>query len=115
MLDIYIFQLLYYQSLFDLKLGKFKAEYKGQMELYLKYLEKHEKEDDENRPLGIILCSDKNEEQIELLELGESDIHIAKYLTVLPPKDKFEKRLHRAIENAKQKYKIKNYKEDELI
>mgnify|MGYP000048791828 CR=1 FL=1 len=74
-----------------------------------------EKEDDENRPLGIILCSDKNEEQIELLELGESDIHIAKYLTVLPPKDKFEKRLHRAIENAKQKYKIKNYKEDELI
>ncbi|MCT7546484.1 PDDEXK nuclease domain-containing protein [Aliarcobacter cryaerophilus] len=118
--DFYIDLLFYNRKLkrliaIDLKLGKFKAEYKGQMELYLKYLEKHEKEDDENRPLGIILCSDKNEEQIELLELGESDIHIAKYLTVLPPKDKFEKRLHRAIENAKQKYKIKNYKEDELI
>ncbi len=98
----------------DLKLGKFKAEYKGQMELYLKYLEKHEKEDDENRPLGIILCSDKNETN-QAAGLGESHIHIAKYLTVLPPKDKFEKRLHRAIENAKQKYKIKNYKEDDLI
>ena len=118
--DFYIDLLFYNRKLkrliaIDLKLGKFKAEYKGQMELYLKYLEKHEKEDDENRPLGIILCSDKNEEQIELLELGESDIHIAKYLTVLPPKDKFEKRLHRAIENAKQKYKIKNYNEDGFI
>lgn len=88
----------------DLKLGKFKAEYKGQMELYLKYLEKYEKEEDENSPLGVILCSDKNQEQIELLELEKSDIHVAKYLTVLPSKKDFEKRLHKAIENAKQKY-----------
>ena len=64
------------------------------------------KKDDENRPLGIILCKDKNERN-RALELGESDIHIAKYLKVLPPKDKFEKRLHRAIENAKQKHKKK--------
>jgi predicted nuclease of restriction endonuclease-like (RecB) superfamily len=110
--DFYIDLLFYNRKLkrliaLDLKLGKFKAEYKGQMELYLKYLEKYEKEEDENTPLGIILCSDKNQEQIELLELEKSDIHVAKYLTILPPKEEFEKRLHKAIENAKQKYQIK--------
>jgi len=107
--DFYIDLLFYNRKLkrliaLDLKLEKFKAEYKGQMELYLKYLEKYEKEEDENTPLGIILCSDKNQEQIELLELEKSDIHVAKYLTILPPKEEFEKRLHKAIENAKQKY-----------
>ncbi|MDN5090822.1 PDDEXK nuclease domain-containing protein [Aliarcobacter butzleri] len=107
--DFYIDLLFYNRKLkrliaLDLKLGKFKAEYKGQMELYLKYLEKYEKEEDENTPLGIILCSDKNQEQIELLELEKSDIHVAKYLTILPPKEEFEKRLHKAIENAKEKY-----------
>lgn len=107
--DFYIDLLFYNRKLkrliaIDLKLGKFKSEYKGQMELYLKWLEKYEKEEDENRPLGIILCADKNEEQIELLELEQSDIHVAKYLTVLPPKEVFEHRLHVAIENAKHKY-----------
>lgn len=107
--DFYIDLLFYNRKLkrliaFDLKLGRFKAQYKGQMELYLKYLEKYEKEEDENSPLGVILCSDKNEEQIELLELEKSDIHVAKYFTVLPSKQEFEKRLHKAIRNAKQKY-----------
>ena len=110
--DFYIDLLFYNRKLkrliaLDLKLGKFKAEYKGQMELYLKYLEKYEKEEDENTPLGIILCSDKNQEQIELLELEKSDIHVAKYLTILPPKEEFEKRLHKAIQNAKQKYQTR--------
>ncbi|UYF44073.1 PDDEXK nuclease domain-containing protein [Aliarcobacter cryaerophilus] len=110
--DFYIDLLFYNRKLkrliaLDLKLGKFKAEYKGQMELYLKYLEKYEKEEDENTPLGIILCSDKNQEQIELLELEKSDIHVAKYLTILPPKEEFEKRLHKAIQKAKEKYQIK--------
>ena len=110
--DFYIDLLFYNRKLkrliaLDLKLGKFKAEYKGQMDLYLKYLEKYEKEEDENTPLGIILCSDKNQEQIELLELEKSDIHVAKYLTILPPKEEFEKRLHKAIQNAKEKYQIK--------
>jgi len=107
--DFYIDLLFYNRKLerliaIDLKLGKFKAEYKGQMELYLRWLEKYEKEEDENRPLGIILCADKNEEQIELLELEHSDIHVAKYLTILPPKEVFEHRLHLAIEKAKHKY-----------
>ena len=110
--DFYIDLLFYNRKLkrlvaIDLKLGRFKAEFKGQMELYLKYLEKYEMEEDENTPLGIILCSSKNEEQIELLELEKSDIHVAKYLTILPSKEDFEKRLHQAIEDAKEKYQIK--------
>lgn len=110
--DFYIDLLFYNRKLkrlvaLDLKLGRFKSEYKGQMELYLKYLEKYEMEEDENPPLGIILCSSKNEEQIELLELDKSDIHVASYLTVLPPKEEFEKRLHQAIEHAKEKYELR--------
>ncbi len=92
----------------DLKIGRFKAEYKGQMELYLKWLSKYEKEEGENEPLGIILCADKKEEQIELLELEKSGIHVAQYLTVLPPKDVLEAKLHQAIESAKAKYFIDN-------
>lgn len=90
----------------DLKIGKFKAEYKGQMELYLKWLSKYEKEEGENEPLGIILCADKKEEQIELLELEKSAIHVAQYLTVLPPREILEAKLHQAIESAKAKYMI---------
>jgi predicted nuclease of restriction endonuclease-like (RecB) superfamily len=85
----------------ELKLGKFKASYKGQMELYLRYLEKYEKEEDENSPIGIILCADKQSEQIELLELDKSNIHVAQYLTVLPAKEILEQKLHQAIANAK--------------
>lgn len=92
----------------DLKIGRFKAEYKGQMELYLKWLSKYEKEDGENEPLGIILCADKKEEQIELLELEKSGIHVARYLTVLPPKEVLEAKLHQAIESARAKYLIEN-------
>lgn len=92
----------------DLKIGRFKAEYKGQMELYLKWLSKYEKEEGENEPLGIILCADKKEEQIELLELEKSGIHVAQYLTVLPPREILEAKLHQAIESAKAKYLIDN-------
>ena len=92
----------------DLKIGRFKAEYKGQMELYLKWLSKYEKEEGENEPLGIILCADKKEEQIELLELEKSGIHVAQYLTILPPKDVLEAKLHQAIESVKAKYFIDN-------
>mgnify|MGYP000394346502 CR=1 FL=1 len=111
--DFYIDLLFYNRKLkrlvvIDLKLGKFKSEYKGQMELYLKWLKKHETEEGENKPLGIILCASKNEEQIELLELEKSDIHVAKYLTILPPKEEFEQKLHQVIINARQKYKMIN-------
>lgn len=92
----------------ELKIGKFKASHKGQMELYLKWLEKYEKEEGENSPIGIILCADKKSEQIELLELDKSNIHVAQYLTVLPAKEKLEAKLHQALINAKEKYNVKD-------
>jgi len=104
--DFYIDLLFYNRKLkrlvaIDLKVGRFKAEYKGQMEMYLRWLAKHEQEADENPPLGIILCAGKKQEQIELLELDQSGIHVAEYLTVLPPREALEQRLHQAVINAK--------------
>ncbi len=90
--------------LIELKLGKFKALYKGQVELYLKWLDKYEKEEGEESPIGIILCADKQSEQIELLELDRSNIHVAQYLTVLPAREKLEAKLHSALMMAKEKY-----------
>ena len=106
--DFYIDLLFYNRKLrrlvaIDLKLGDFKAEYKGQMELYLRWLTKHEQEAQENPPLGIILCAGKKHEQIELLELDKSGIHVAEYLTVLPPREVLQAKLHQSIENARQR------------
>lgn len=84
----------------ELKLGKFKAAFKGQMELYLRWLDKHERKEGEASPLGIILCAEKDHEQIELLELNESDIHVAQYITK-PLETMLKQELHLAIENAR--------------
>jgi hypothetical protein len=81
----------------ELKLDKFKAEYKGQMELYLRWLEKYEQQPGEFSPLGLILCASKSEEQIELLQLGKSGIRVSAYWTELPPRDLLQKKLHEAI------------------
>lgn len=85
----------------ELKIGEFKATYKGQMELYLRWLDKHEREPEEASPLGIILCTGKKREQIELLELDKSGIHVAEYLTTLPPRAVLGERLQQAIERAR--------------
>lgn len=92
----------------DLKIGKFKAAYKGQMELYLKWLAKYEKEEWEESPIGIILCADKKSEQIELLELDKSNIHVAQYLTVLPQKEKLQAKLHESLQRAREKYHVED-------
>ena len=81
----------------DLKLGKFKPEYKGQMELYLKYLKKYEMQPGEEEPLGLLLCSEGNTEHIELLMLDEQNIKVAQYLTVLPEKQWFIDKMNRSI------------------
>ncbi|PWV77386.1 YhcG family protein [Halomonas sp. A11-A] len=104
--DFYIDLLFYNRKLrrlvaIDLKLGRFKAEYKGQMELYLRWLARHEQEAGENPPLGIILCAGKQREQIELLELDKSGIHVAEYLTVLPPREALKAKLHQSIAAAR--------------
>jgi predicted nuclease of restriction endonuclease-like (RecB) superfamily len=84
----------------DLKLGKFKAEYKGKMELYLNWLNEYEKSPGEDEPMGIILCTEKSEEQIRLLKLNKGNIRVSQYLTALPPKDLMVSKLHQAVQFA---------------
>ena len=103
--DYYIDLLFYHRGLrrlvaIDLKLGKFKAAYKGQMELYLRWLEKHEVREGEELPVGLILCADKSEEHVELLMLDEKRIKVAQYLTALPSKNILKERLQQAIQIA---------------
>lgn len=85
----------------DLKIGKFKPAYKGQMELYLRYLEKHDTEPDEERPIGLILCAEGNQEQIELLQLDKANIKVAEYITQHLPKELLAKKLHQFTITAK--------------
>lgn len=104
--DYYIDLLFYHRRLkclvaIDLKIGEFEASFKGQMELYLRYLEKYEMVEGENTPIGLILCAGKNEEHIELLQFYKSNIRVADYLTQLPPKEILQAKLHKAIEIAR--------------
>jgi predicted nuclease of restriction endonuclease-like (RecB) superfamily len=89
--DFYLDLLFYHRDLrrlvaIELKLDKFRPEHKGQMELYLRWLDKYERKQGEESPLGMILCAGKKQEQIELLELGGAGIHVAEYLVELPPR-----------------------------
>lgn len=92
----------------ELKLGDFKAEYKGQMELYLRWLDKYERCPGEEQPMGLILCAGKKNERIELLELDRSGIHVAEYLTELPPKKILQEKLHNAIKRARKRLEIQS-------
>lgn len=106
--DYYIDLLFYHRRLqrlvaIDLKIGKFKPAYKAQMELYLNWLSKHERKENEYEPIGLILCADKSNEHIELLELNKGNIRVAQYLTVLPPKKLLQQKLHQAYLQAQKK------------
>lgn len=105
-IDYHLDLLFYHRKLrrlvaIDLKIGKFKPQYKAQMELYLRWLERYEMQPGEEKPVGLLLCSEGNTEHIELLMLDEKDIKVAQYLTELPSKAWFADKLHRAIEIAK--------------
>jgi hypothetical protein len=91
----------------DLKIGKFQAADKGQMELYLRWLDRYERRPEEESPMGLILCAGKSAEHIELLQLGRSGIHVAEYLTELPPRAVLEERLKAAISVAREQLKIR--------
>lgn len=109
--DFYLDLLLYNRRLrrlvlVELKLGKFEAAHKGQIELYLRWLEKYEIERGEETPLGLILCAEGGHEQIELLQLDKAGVRVAKYLTELPPRQALERQLHKAVEQAKQRVEI---------
>ena len=104
--DFYLNLLFYHRSLhrlvaIELKLGSFDAAYKGQMELYLRWLDRYERRLGEEPPIGLILCGEKNREQIELLQLDRGEIRVAEYLVELPPRRLLEAKLHEAIRLAR--------------
>lgn len=112
--DFYLDLLFFHRKLkrlvaIELKLGKFRAGHKGQMELYLKWLNKNERQAGEKMPVGLILCAEKSTEQIELLEMGKEGIMVAEYWTELPPKSVLEEKLHHALIAAKNKLELKNW------
>lgn len=106
--DFYLDLLFYHRKLhrlvaIDLKLGRFKAQYKGQMELYLRWLEANELEPGEESPLGLLLCTEGSEEQIELLQLDKAGIKVAKYLTELPPRKLLMQQIRKSLAEAKER------------
>lgn len=103
--DFYLDLLFFHRRLnclvaVELKLGRFSAAFKGQMELYLRWLEKHERRDHEEPLVGLIFCSSKDHEQVEMLQLGEGEIRVAEYLTELPPREVLQNRLLAARKRA---------------
>lgn len=111
--DDYNLDLLFYHRklkrlvAIELKIDKFKAKYKGQMELYLKWLDKYEKQEGEKPPVGLILCAIASKEQIELLEMHKDGIMVAEYWTELPPKEILEAKLHEALKEARERIERK--------
>ena len=106
--DFYLDLLFYHRKLkrlvaIELKIGKFQAKFKGQMELYLKWLNRYERQEGEEAPIGLILCAEASHEQIELLEMHKDGIIVAEYWTELPPKHELEAKLHQALIEAKER------------
>lgn len=104
--DHYLDLLFYHRHLrrmvaIDLKIGEFKAAYKGQMELYLAWLDRHERARDEEKPIGLILCAGKKAETIELLDMEKDGIRVSSYWTEALPKDLLQKKFHEAVAMAR--------------
>jgi len=111
--DYYMDLLFFHRSLrrlvlIELKLGEFEPEYKGQVELYLRWLNKYERNEGGESPIALILCAEKSQETIELLELDKGSIHVAQYLTKMPPKELLEAKLLEAISIAKAQLEQRN-------
>ncbi len=106
--DHFYIDLLFYNRklkrmiVLELKKGKFKPEYKGQMEFYLNYLKEHETLPGEEAPIGIILCTEKSHSQVQLMDLLNSGIHVAEYWTELPPREVFERKVQEIVLQAKE-------------
>jgi predicted nuclease of restriction endonuclease-like (RecB) superfamily len=107
--DYYLDLLFFHRKLkrlvaIELKLGDFKPADKGQMELYLRWLDKYERQPGEKKPIGLILCAGKKQETVELLELEKSSIRVAQYLTDLPPREILQRELHKAFVQARKRF-----------
>ncbi len=114
--DFHLDLLFYHRHLkrlvaIELKLGKFEASHKGQMELYLKWLDKYEKTEGEQTPIGLILCAESSREQIELLEMHKDGIMVAEYWTELPPKEQLEQKIHSLLTEARERMERRKMRE----
>ena len=87
----------------ELKIGRFKPSYMGQMRFYLKWLDRYERQENENPPIGIILCTTASRDQIELLELDKEGIAVAEYWTNLPPKAVLERKIKEILAEAQER------------
>jgi predicted nuclease of restriction endonuclease-like (RecB) superfamily len=107
--DEIVLDLLFYNRILrrlvavDLKIGRFKAAYKGQMELYLKWLDLYERKPNEEAPIGIILCATANRKTIEMLEMDKAGIAVAEYWTTMPPKALFEEKIRSILAAAQER------------
>jgi predicted nuclease of restriction endonuclease-like (RecB) superfamily len=115
--DFYLDLLFFHRKLkrliaIELKIGQFKAAYKGQMELYLNWLDKYERQEDEQYPIGLILCAEVGTEQVELLNMQKDNIMVAEYWTSLPPKKLLEEKLHNALIEVKERLAEQKFLEE---
>ncbi|MEI7650028.1 MAG: YhcG family protein, partial [Methanomicrobiales archaeon] len=118
--DYYIDLLFYHRKLrrlvaIELKLGKFKAADKGQVELYLRWLNKYDRQPGEEPPLGLILCAGSSVGHVELLELETSSIRVAEYLTELPPREVLEQKLKSAVAIARERLAARSAGKAEMV
>jgi predicted nuclease of restriction endonuclease-like (RecB) superfamily len=109
--DHYLDLLFYHRNLrrlvaVELKLEDFKPGDKGQMELYLGWLNRYERKDGEEAPIGLILCAGKRQETIELLDLERSGIKVSSYWTEVLPRKEMERKLHDAVALARARLKL---------
>ncbi len=87
----------------ELKIGRFDARFEGQMKLYLKWLDRYERQEHEESPVGLILCTEVSREQVELLEMHKDGIVVAEYWTALPPKAQLEAKLGEIVRDAQER------------
>ncbi len=106
--DFHLDLLLYHRPLkrlvaVELKIGEFDARHEGQMKLYLKWLDRYERQAGEAAPVGLILCAEASREQVELLEMHKDGIVVAEYWTALPPRQELEQRLQAMLREARER------------
>jgi predicted nuclease of restriction endonuclease-like (RecB) superfamily len=100
--DFYLDLLFYHRHLrrlvaVELKLEKFQPAHKGQMELYLRWLDQYDRAAGEEQPIGLILCASKDAEQVKLMDMEASNIRVAEYLAHIPDMQVLQAQLHRAV------------------
>lgn len=78
----------------DLKLGDFQPEHAGQLRFYVNYLAEHVAYPDENPPVGILLCAERDAEVVRFATAGDGDLFVTRYQLELPSEEQLKRWLH---------------------